>query len=206
MFIRFGMFVLTALVLLHPLQAQEEEGDKDKGHNPQEAEQDTLSDRLYFGGYLWARFSNFETRVEVSPQMGYHVTERLDAGVGGKYMYYYYNSELPGTGRYSSHIFGGSVFTSYTVIQNMNKILPLNLNGRLVVHLEYEGLSMPNQVDITSERSGSRFWSHNYFVGGGLRQQLGKRAFISFLLLYNLNEKSYSPYYNNPMIRISFGF
>jgi len=43
-------------------------------------------------------------------------------------------------------------------------------------------------------------------VGGGLRQQLGKRAFISFLVLYNLNEKSYSPYYNNPMIRISFGF
>jgi len=198
------MFILAVFVLLQPLQAQKQEGDKDQGNNQEEAKQDTL-DRLYFGGYMWARFSNFETRLEVSPQMGYHVTERLDAGVGGKYMYYYFNSELAGTGNLSSHIFGGSVFTSYIVIQNMNKILPFNLNGRLVAHLEYEALNMPHQVDITRDRSG-RFWSQNYFVGGGLRQQLGKRAFISFLLLYNLNEKSYTPYYNNPMIRISFGF
>lgn len=206
MFIRFSMLIFLTLILLQPLKAQQEESNRYRYQRQQQEQNDTLSDRLYFGGYLWARFSNFETRLEVAPQMGYHVTKRLDAGVGGKYMYYYYNSELPGTGRYSSHIFGGSVFTSYTLIKNMNEILPIKLNGRLLTHLEYEALSMPNQVDFRHERSGSRFWSHNYFIGGGLRQQIGKRAFISFLILYNLNEKSYSPYYNNPMIRISFGF
>jgi len=197
------MALLLGMVIHQPLIAQEG-GEKEPEEDQKEEERDTTSfkDNLFFGGYLWAQFGTF-TQLEVAPQVGYHITGRLDAGIGGKYMYYHSNSQY--WGKYTSHIYGGSAFTSYTLIKNLNKLLPLNLNGKLVGHLEYEALSMPNKVDVFTNRSGNRFWSHNYFVGGGLRQQIGERAFISFLILYNLNEKSFSPY-ENPMIRIGFGF
>ena len=73
----------------------------------------------------------------------------------------------------------------------------------MLTHLEYEALNMPD--NIKGRQSAGRFWSNSYFVGGGLRQKLGKKAFISLLLLYNLNHKIYLPY-ENPVFRISFGF
>jgi hypothetical protein len=187
-----------------PAFPQEEEGDDKNGKDKEQEEEETgFKKNLFFGGYLWAQFGTV-TQVEVAPQVGYHVTERFDVGVGLKYMYYNSNSFLGEsyirTERVSSHIFGGSVFTDYKVIKDLNKVLPFNMNGQLVAHLEYEGLNMPSFGD-----ESGRFWAHSYFVGGGLRQSLGKGAFINLFILYNLNHEPYLPY-ENPIIRIGFGF
>jgi hypothetical protein len=175
----------------------------------QESREDTL-DRFYFGGYLWATFGSFSTSVEIAPQVGYRISKRWDAGVGLKYMYFnnrsnagFFATNNQNTlNRSSSHVFGGSVFTSFVAIENMNKILPFDFNGRLLTHLEYEALNVPGWFDDGS--SGSRAWMHNYFVGGGLRQKIGERAYVSFLLLYNLNDQASMIYNNNPILRIRF--
>ena len=206
---QYVSLLILGLFLSGTVFAQEEgEGKKNGEEEKEEQEEKSFKDKLYFGGYLWAQFGTI-TQVEVAPQVGYHLSERFDVGMGIKYMYYNSNSFLGesyiSTERISSHIFGGNVFTDFKVIKDLNKILPFNTHGQLVAHLEYEGLNMPNRRDIYGDHSGTRFWAHSYFVGGGYRQKVGKGGFISFLLLYNLNHKPYLPY-ENPIFRISFGF
>jgi len=175
--------------------------DKDKDENEKEKkEKSDFQRRLFFGGYFWISFGTI-TQVELAPQVGYHISDRIAAGIGGKYMYYhnrfFFEDDI------SSHIFGGNAFASYVFVKDLSKILPFNINGQMLTHLEYEALNMPD--NIKGRQSAGRFWSNSYFVGGGLRQKLGKKAFISLLLLYNLNHKIYLPY-ENPVFRISFGF
>jgi hypothetical protein len=43
------------------------------------------------------------------------------------------------------------------------------------------------------------------YVGGGYRQPLGENSSLNILLLYNLNQDRNSPY-QNPIVRIGFGF
>lgn len=197
---KYLILFLLGLLLVTPVLAQDK--DEEDKNGKEKEEEASFKKRLFFGGYLWAQFGTI-TQVEIAPQVGYHLSERFDVGVGAKYMYY--NSRSYFVENFSSHIAGGNVFTDFKLIKDLNKVLPFNMNGQLVTHLEYEGLNMPNRIDIYGEHSGSRFWAHSYFVGGGLRQQIGERGFVSFLLLYNLNHKPYLPY-ENPIFRIGFGF
>jgi hypothetical protein len=45
---------------------------------------------------------------------------------------------------------------------------------------------------------------NSFFVGGGYHQPIGNKAFMDFLLLFNLNESYDSPY-SNPIFRLGFG-
>lgn len=197
--------VLTILVLFIEIPAfSQVESDKDKEKKKQEKEeQDGFKKRLFFGGYLWASFGTI-TQVEVAPQVGYHLTDRFDVGVGVKYMYF--DSRSYFSENFSSHIFGGNVFTDFIIIKDLNKVLPFRIQGQMLGHLEYEGLNMPSRIDIFTDRNVNRFWAHSYFVGGGLRQQIGETAFINFFVLYNLNYEEYMPYDSPFVVRIGFGF
>jgi hypothetical protein len=202
------LFILLLSLFSLQLAAQ---SDKDKNkENGKEKEEEKWTDDLFFGGSIWAQFGSV-TQIEVAPVIGYHISPRFDAGLGARYIYYKTNfqrtfgpssTELP---NYSSHIYGGNVFTRYVLIKDLNDLLPLNIHGRFVTHIEYEGLSMPTDMDFTEDRSGRRFWSHNYLVGGGLQQKIGEKAYLNLLILYNLNEKAYS-LYENPIIRIGVNF
>jgi hypothetical protein len=178
--------------------AQENENGNDKEGD----EKEEKMDRWFFGGSLWAQFGTV-TQIEIAPVAGYHISPRFDAGIGARYVYYRTRSEL--LQDFSSHIYGGSVFTRYVVVKNLDKLLPVKLQGRFITHVEYEGLNMPSQMDIYHKREDNRFWAHNYLIGGGLQQQIGKGAYLNLLILYNLNEKSYS-LYDNPIIRIGINF
>lgn len=187
-------------LLVYNLNAQDNQGNQD--NDEKEEEEKEFKDNLFFGGSLWAQFGTV-TQVEVAPVAGYRVSPRFDAGVGLRYIYYRTSSAL--LNDYSAHIYGGSVFTRYVLIKELNEVIPLNIEGRLVTHFEYEGLNMPSRMAITEDFSGDRFWSHNYLVGGGLQQKIGKKAYLNILILYNLNQKSYS-IYENPIIRIGVNF
>jgi hypothetical protein len=47
-------------------------------------------------------------------------------------------------------------------------------------------------------------WFHDVLLGGGYRQWIGNKAFMTLMILWNVNEQLYSPY-QNPVIRIGFG-
>jgi len=208
MSIRFFM-LFTLLLMGLNLTGQENNGNKNK---EEEEDKNTFSENLFFGGSLWASFGAI-TQVEVAPVLGYHINPRFDVGMGAKYIYYNTStwqqnaiSDVTGTSsdvRFSAHIFGGNVFTRYAVINDLNKILPFNFDGRLTAHIEYEGLNIPAGFD--QDKEGGRFWAHNYWVGGGLQQRMGKKAYLNIFILYNLNGQVYS-IYDNPIIRIGVNF
>jgi len=87
-------------------------------------------------------------------------------------------------------MFGGRGYARYYVFRN------------LFVQGEYELL---NFDALNTFGDTDRVTVHSYFIGGGYRQWIGQKAFMSVVVLWNLNENPYYPY-SNPIFRIGAGF
>lgn len=163
-------FFLTFLILVCKI-AFGQESAQTKG---------SFSDRLFFGGNFGLMFGTI-TYAEISPLVGYRITERLSAGPGISYIYLQDN-------RFglSTSIYGGRVFARY------------NITDYLFGHGEYEVLnrespySLEGRINVTS-----------IFVGGGYRQRISPNSFLFIMGLWNLNDSEYS-IYRNPIIRVGF--
>jgi hypothetical protein len=159
-------------------------------------------DRIFFGGNFGLTFGN-TTSVIVSPLAGYHITPRLSAGLGIRYEYF--KSNYPGYVPYDTHIFGGSVFSRFMVIQNMGEAIGLGgFNSGIFLQGEYEMLSLESEY-FDQTKPSPRFNLHSVLVGGGIYQPIGRRSGLLLTVLWNLNE-SYNSIYANPIIRIGFNF
>lgn len=141
---------------------------------------ESFSERLFYGGNFGLMFGTI-TYIELSPLVGYRITERLSAGPGVSYIYLQDNRfDL------STSIYGGRLFARY------------NITDYLFGHGEYEVLnrespySLEGRVNVTS-----------IFIGGGYRQRFGLNSFLSIMGLWNLNDSEYS-IYRNPIIRMGF--
>jgi hypothetical protein len=160
--------------------------------------QNTGSSRYFFGGGLGLQFGDV-TLIDISPMLGYRITEKLAAGVTLTYKYYKvknyypYYLNLPSTDL-KSNIYGGSLFGRYFLFEN------------LFAQAEYEYLLYSyDAYDINT--GGSGYSKSNktidlpsFFLGGGYRQPIGGRTFFTITVLYNFSESPYSPY-SNPIIR-----
>jgi hypothetical protein len=153
------------------------------------AKKKDLIDRLTFGGNFGASFGDV-TFIEVSPNVGYHVTDDFIVGIG---LTYSYLRDRRATLDYKTNIFGGRTFLQHIIFENF------------VAHAEYELLNLKTIDDrATSNFEPQRRNIHSLFVGGGFRSTLGGYSYINLLILYNLNDSRYSPY-TNPQIRAGFG-
>lgn len=139
-------------------------------------------DKVFIGGNFGAQFGSI-TVVNISPIVGYKITERLAAGVGVTYMYYDYKAY-----NFSSSIYGGNIFGRVYVLPNV------------FAHVEYEVLNIDSY-----DFPGTRTNIENIYVGGGIRQQMGERSYMTIMALWNVNDSKYSPY-GNPIIRMGFSF
>lgn len=150
------------------------------------------SKRLVFGGNLGLQFGTV-TAIDLSPQIGYKVTDRLTPGIGISYQFYSDNRRVGY--EFKTHIYGGKTFVSYLLLENV------------LAHVEYEALSLESVYFKTNyvPTDPDRYWSHNLFVGGGYSHPIGAKGSIFLLVLYNLNEDINSPY-TNPVVRIGFNF
>ena len=143
-----------------------------------------FGERIFYGGNFGLQFGNY-TLVDVSPMIGYRITSRLDAGIGGTYKYYSYKTYSGGS-RLQANIFGGNTFTRFFVFRDV------------FAYGEYEYLYYkvkdinPYSVDYTS-----------LLVGAGYRQPVSERSYMYIMLLWNLNDTPDSPY-SNPVIRVGF--
>lgn len=156
-----------------------------------------FTDRLIFGGGLGLQFGTV-TFIDISPVIGYRVTEKLEAGLGVTYKYYKYNDFYVDatTGQkidLKSNMFGGSIYTRYHFLKS------------LFAHVEYERLRY-NYDDIYSSggqiiRDPIHTYINSLFVGGGLRQQITANSYLFVMALWNLTEEPLSPY-SNPVIRM----
>lgn len=159
--------------------------------------QRSFGSRLFFGGNLGLQFGSM-TLIDVSPLIGYRLTEDVDLGVSLTYKYYkvkdyfqYGNSTFD----FEANILGGGIFGRYHITENIfahAEIEYLNFNQDNY-YIYNNGIIKENEnIGITS-----------VFVGGGIKQEIGLNSFLTLMLLYNLNETVNSPY-SNPVIRVGF--
>lgn len=145
--------------------------------------------RLFFGGDIGFIFGDY-TNIELSPLIGYRLTDRLSIATQFKYSYTkskYYDISFSD--------YGLALSSSY------------NITKQIFAHVEYEYISIDSQLYnlwglYTNQK---RISFNNILVGGGYRTQIGDRSFANLMILWNISNNAYSVY-NNPIIRMSFEF
>jgi len=160
-----------------------------------------FKDKIYFGGNISLMFGSV-TLIELAPIIGYYILPELSTGIGFLFQYYrekQYTISQP----FTSYIYGGRTFIKYSIIKDLQSYLPIKNQMGIVAYTEYEALNVDWTLTILQHRP--RYWIHNFYIGGGIEQYMGKRARLTILFLYNLLETSNSPY-TNPQLRIGFTF
>ncbi len=184
---RFTIFCLFFLFFSTALLAQQDTVVPPQSPRETEKDKTPFKDRLFIGGNLGLQFGN-QTYVDVSPLLGYRVTDKFSAGVGVTYIYYRIKD---GAYRYSSNIYGGRLFSRYYIIEN------------LFAQFEPELLNMEVFDPINY-----RYYRKNVFspfIGGGYIQKFSEYSGAYIMILYNINDTPESPY-QNPVVRIGFNF
>jgi hypothetical protein len=193
--LHISLLILSILAfnLLYSQDDYSREKDKPEKPKPEKKKKpskDNDESKFVFGGGIGLQLGN-PIYIELSPKIGYHLTEKTL--VGGGITYIYYAENTPQYGKLQTSIYGGSIFGSYEPIDN------------LFGWVEYELLN--NQYyNINGDLT--RKWIASPFIGIGYRQEIGEKSFVQLMLLYNLNynNEDYSPY-NGPFVpRISFFF
>ncbi len=139
--------------------------------------------RWFVGGMIGGGFSAYNSYVEISPIIGYHLTPALDVGTRITYIYQGYTD--PYGAKHNNNIYGMGIFSRYRFLRY------------LMVHIEYSGLS-------TKWFDGTRYFVNSLYVGGGLYQSVGGAGFATVTILYDVFEDEHSPYIN-PIVRVGFG-
>ena len=175
--IRFIVLILGFILTVSPglLMAQDDDAKGD------------FWSRVFTGGNLGLQFGNL-TYIDVSPLVGYRITDRIHAGIGVTYIYYKYKDDFL---QFETSVYGGRIFGRYYFLEN------------LFGHTEYEllNLEIPQEILSTGEVVLDRDFITSVFAGGGYAQELGPNTALVLMLLFNLTEEQYSPY-ENPVIRI----
>lgn len=152
---------------------------------PGDEEEQTLLDRMFWGGSFGLQFGTF-TNISLLPVIGYRATETFWVGAGAVYHFQRYQ-------RMSLNNYGARVFAQQQVFNNF------------LVHGEYEQLSVEylreNYTTGTYDRL--RQSKGMPMAGLGYRQRIGEKATADILVLYNFNDTYPSPY-SNPVIRAGF--
>ncbi len=143
--------------------------------------------RFFFGGGIGGGYSTYSSYIQITPIIGYRVTQKIQVGTRLTYMHQWFQD---GFGKkYNSNIYGGSLFVRYVFWK------------LLYVQTEYEMLNVPDYyaADANATRA-----VNSLFAGLGFMQSMGGSAFLTVSVMYNFLDDRYSPY-SNPVIRIGFG-
>jgi len=145
-------------------------------------EKESFWDRVYTGGNLGLQFGTI-TFIDVSPLVGYKITDKIHAGLGLTYQYQRYD-----VFDFETHVYGGRVFGRYF------------FTDYLFAHAEYEHLNLEafdfrrRRVDVTSILGGAGFF-----------QRFSENSGVTAMILYNFTQSAYTPY-SNPIFRVGFNF
>ncbi|TRX64259.1 hypothetical protein [Carboxylicivirga sp. M1479] len=164
------------------LNAQDEV--KTDGSNVEENK--PFKDKLFAGGSLGLSFGDY-TNVTVSPVIGVRFNPKVYAGLGLEYQY---TKDKRYTPSYTYNQYGGRIFTQYNIVPN------------LFAHAEVAGYSMERYVLSEKERDFVPF----VYIGGGYRQMLSKRSFVTMQVLFDVLQHQHSPYNSwEPIFSVGFG-
>lgn len=131
-----------------------------------------ITDRIFVGGNVGASLGNSATSfVEISPLLGYKITEKFAAGAGVTYQYFGQRQN-----NYKATVIGWRTLARYDILpalfaQTEYEVLNFRVNG-----------GDPDRI---------RRWP----IGGGYRQRLGGRSAVTAILMRDLLwDENASPY------------
>jgi len=143
-------------------------------------------EKLYTGGQFGATFGTY-TNLMISPMIGARFSEKIYAGLGLEYQY---TKDKHYSQPKTYNQIGARIFSQY------------NFAPKLFAHTELAGLSM----EYYNLSSKSRNFVPFFFMGGGYRQQLSPRSFVSFRVVFDVLQHKNSPYSAwEPIFSIGFG-
>lgn len=186
---KYSFLILACLMLTLTGYAQEEEeGAKEKSE---------ILEKLVFGGNLGGGYAN-GWNLNISPTVGYKITDRTVTGLGLTYIYsdfqnpYYQNRTV-------YKVTGGRVFGQQLLFRN------------LYAHAEYEYLTYDLTVRSNDGRIISEFENQapGLLLGGGHSTSFGYGLGFTIEVLYNvLYREGITPYSSPLRIRggLMFGF
>ncbi len=145
----------------------------------------TNKERIFVGGFVGVQLGTF-TAINLHLHVGYLITNRFSAGIGGNYQYA--NDRFLGQS-HSSHVVGGSVFARFRVVDHF------------FLHSEVERLRLQSRAGLIAPEDRPTITENNVLVGVGYGLPLSDRVRVNLLLLYNLNEKS-QVYFDNPFFKV----
>ncbi len=159
----------------------------------------TLKERLFWGGSFSLQLGTF-TDIEIAPVGGIWILPRFAIAAGPSYRFYKLHD-------IKTDIYGIRYYTQMVLLRNIDKIVPIGLNTSIFIHAEFESLSLETAFwkGYLPNHSPKRFTEDTFLGGGGISQQIGRRASVNFILLWALTDSEYQ-LYSNPEIRVSFIF
>ena len=162
--------------------------DKEEGKKKPEKRKVPFNERIFISPDIGLQFGTV-TVVNISPKVGYRITEKFAAGLGATYVYLKDKSNKFYS--YEANIYGGSVFTQYQLFEPVR------------AYAEYELLDVELPDYNTYPIRTKREFIPSFLVGGGYTQSIGENSSFGIMLLYNLLDGPKS-IYSNPIIRIGF--
>lgn len=183
-------------------QAQSKSGYRIQGGKPGKSSSKGSSrggsdwmDNIFIQPNFGLAFSSQSLYINVSPTVGYKITEGLVAGVGASYIYSKYT--VPNTPSFSSNTWGGNVFARYVV---------------------YEPFFLITQYEFMSTKWDAFYQDQKYdafLAGGGIIQPMGRNGAFILSVMYNFNYDSdptkvgengpyFSPYVINAGVMLGF--
>lgn len=184
---KFTLVVILSIGTQHifgqtqPIETDEQDksavssdADDDSGRNNSKNE---WTENIVFGGSMGAQFGNL-TFVELSPLVGYKITEMFTAGVGFSYIYMKQNINSPTYIDFSANIYGPRFFLQHDIVFDF------------FAHAEFEHQWLnfkfedPSYIPYVDEVNALR-------VGGGYNYRVGDNSRFQLIALYDLiNEPS----------------
>ena len=134
-------------------------------------EDEKWTDRIVFGGGLGISFFN-GWNINVSPNVGYKITDQFWAGIGLDYYYGSFRYDSENKDQFS--IIGPKAFALYYITPQINL-------GTEFAYYDYTyTLTSGGRKTKTNEEQNS------WLIGGGYTQRMGGRAGIRFEFFYDV--------------------
>jgi hypothetical protein len=190
-----NILVFISFSIISGQKANEEQLPFDQNEKDQAP---PFKERLFFGGNFGLMFGTI-TDIQVSPVVGYWLLPRVAVAAGPDYRYF---KELD----VATSLYGGKSYVQLVVIQDLNSFIPMGVHTGIFLHAEDELLSLKSSFwKYPLPYTTDRFYVNTVLAGGGISQQIGRRASLNFMILWPLNDSNYS-IYSKPEIRVSFSF
>jgi hypothetical protein len=171
---RFSKYLTIIFLLLLTASAYAQNDSLFVKRQKQEfREKPAWTEKITFGGNFGLQFGQV-TQINISPLIGYRITDQFIAGGGPSFIYTSYR--IYGR-KFENTILGGRAFAQHGIFEN------LAVRGEF----EYLSIEYPTLNATGTDIINKREWVANPLIGLSYSFPLGRRSSFNITALYNLN-------------------